>query len=54
MMITAFVWGALSDTWGRKWLLIFAFLSLAVVGAVSAMVTSSLAYLVLRLISGTL
>lgn len=54
MMITAFAWGALSDTWGRKWLLIFAFLSLAVVEAISAMVTSSWAYLILRMISGTL
>ncbi|KAJ1519044.1 hypothetical protein ONE63_011287 [Megalurothrips usitatus] len=54
MMSTAFVWGALSDVLGRKWLLALAYALLGACGVTVSLVTSSWVFLVCRMVTGML
>ncbi|XP_034244527.1 arabinose-proton symporter-like [Thrips palmi] len=54
MMLTAFVWGALSDMLGRKSLLLTAYFALAATATFQAFVSSSLIFIICRVVLGAL
>lgn len=54
MMCTAFLWGALSDTFGRKWLLFGAYVGMSITATFTAFVTSSWAFTLCKAILGAL